>query len=204
MTPLRALEAVLGWLLALVILFEEWGWEPLQRMLARMGAWPGLRWIEGAIRRLPPYAALALFALPTLMLLPVKLGALWLIGQGQVVAGAVVIVVAKLVGTAVVARLFTLTRPALMRLDWFAALHGHWTRWKTALLERVRASRPWRAIGAVRHRIRRRWRSSAVSEVKRCQRTWRSWATRISPAKWGRTRSIHWSSVMPGLPGIRW
>ena len=37
-----------------------------------------------------------------------------------------------------VARLFTLTRPALMRLDWFAAMHGHWTRWKTALLERVR------------------------------------------------------------------
>ena len=158
MTPLRALEAVLGWLLALVILFEEWGWEPLQRVLARIGAWPGLRSIEGAVRRLPPYAALALFALPTAMLLPVKLGALWLIGQGQVVAGAVVIVVAKLVGTAVVARLFTLTRPALMRLDWFAAMHGHWTRWKTALLERVRASRPWRTIRAVRHRIRRRWR----------------------------------------------
>jgi hypothetical protein len=158
LTPLRALEAVLGWLLALVILFEEWGWEPLQRMLARMGAWPGLRWIEGAIRRLPPYAALALFALPTLMLLPVKLGALWLIGQGQVVAGAVVIVVAKLVGTAVVARLFTLTRPALMRLDWFAALHGHWTRWKNALLERVRASRPWRAARLLGRRWRRRWR----------------------------------------------
>jgi hypothetical protein len=86
--PLRALKATLGGLLALLILFEEWGWEPLQRVLARIGAWPGLRWVETAIRRLPPYAALGLFALPTLMLLPVKLGALWLIGQGQVVAGA--------------------------------------------------------------------------------------------------------------------
>jgi len=158
LTPLRALEAVLGWLLALVILFEEWGWEPLQRVLARIGAWPGLRWIEGAVRRLPPYAALALFALPTLMLAPVKLGALWLIGHGQVVAGAVVIVVAKLAGTAVVARLFTLTRPALMRLDWFAALHDRWSHWKNALLERVRASRPWRAARLLKHRVRRRWR----------------------------------------------
>ena len=86
MTPLRALEAVLGWLLALVILFEEWGWEPLQRVLARIGAWPGLRWIEGAIRRLPTYAALALFALPTVMLLPVKLGALWLIAGAAATA----------------------------------------------------------------------------------------------------------------------
>ena len=156
--PLRLLKGLVGWLLALVILFEEWGWEPLQRVLARIGAWPGLRWVETAIRRLPPYAALGLFALPTLMLLPVKLGALWLIGQGQVVAGAVAIVVAKLVGTAVVARLFTLTRPALMRLKWFSALHGHWTRWKNALLERVRASRPWRAARVLKHRVRRRWR----------------------------------------------
>lgn len=156
--PLRALKATLGWLLALLILFEEWGWEPLQRLLAAIGRWPGLRWIEGAIRRLPPYGALALFALPSLLLVPVKLGALWLMGHGQVVAGAVVIVVAKVAGTAVVARLFTLTRPALMRLAWFAALYGRWTRWKAALLARVRASRLWRLAIILARRERRRWR----------------------------------------------
>ena len=53
------LHALWQWPLALLILFEEWGWEPLQRVLARIGAWRGLRWIESAIRRLPPYAALA-------------------------------------------------------------------------------------------------------------------------------------------------
>ncbi|NTW42562.1 MAG: HAMP domain-containing histidine kinase, partial [Cellulomonadaceae bacterium] len=40
--------------------------------------------------------------LPTLALLPVKLLALWLIGQGQVIFGTLVILIAKLVGTAVV------------------------------------------------------------------------------------------------------
>ena len=155
--PLRALKATLGWLLALLILFEEWGWEPLQRLLAAIGRWPGLHWIESAIRRLPPYSALALFALPSLLLVPVKLGALWLIGHGQVVAGAVVIVVAKVVGTAVVARLFTLTRPALMRLAWFAALYSRWTRWKAALLARVRASKPWRVTRVLKKRALRRW-----------------------------------------------
>ena len=60
--PLRWLAHLSTWPLAVLVAFEEWGWEPLQRVLARIGAWPGLRWIEGAIRRLPTYAALALFA----------------------------------------------------------------------------------------------------------------------------------------------
>ena len=57
---IRRLLLPLKWLLALWLLFEEWGWVPLQALLARMGRWPGLRWLEGAIRQLPPYAALAL------------------------------------------------------------------------------------------------------------------------------------------------
>jgi hypothetical protein len=155
----RLLEHLVGWLLALLILFEEWGWEPLQAVLARLAAWLHLRRLEDVIRRLPPYAALAMFALPTLMLLPIKLGALWLIGKGQVVAGAALILVAKVAGTAIVARLFTLTQPALMRLDWFAALHGRGTRWKTTLLTRVRASGPWRAARVFKRQVRRRWQA---------------------------------------------
>jgi hypothetical protein len=157
--PLRLLEHLVGWLLALLILFEEWGWEPLQAALARLGAWLHLRRLEDVIRRLPPWAALALFILPTLALLPVKLGALWLIGHGQMLAGGAVIVGAKLVGTAVVARLFTLTQPSLMRLAWFAALYGRWSVWKAALLMQVRASWPWRAARVLKRRVRRRWQA---------------------------------------------
>lgn len=151
------LLAPFKWLLALLILFEEWGWEPLQRVLARIGQWPGLRWIESAVRRLPPYGALLLFALPALLLLPVKLAALWLIGQGHAVGGVAIIVIAKLVGTALVARLFTLTQPALMRLVWFANLYTRWTHWKEQLLAQVRASALWRSARAIRLRLRRFW-----------------------------------------------
>jgi hypothetical protein len=155
--PVRLLKALFGWLLALVILFEEWGWEPLQRALAWVGRLPGLRWAERRIQILPPYGALALFLLPTLLLLPVKLLALWLIGQGKVFAGTLVILGAKVVGTAIVARLFTLTQPALMRLAWFARLYGQWTVWKTALLAQVRASWAWRFARVVKHRMKQRW-----------------------------------------------
>ena len=152
----RGLAALLQWPLALLVLFEEWGWEPLQRLLARIGQWPGFRWIEARVQALPPAAALAVFLLPSLALLPIKLLALWLIGQGQALAGAVVIIAAKLVGTAVVARLFTLTRPALMQMAWFARLHARWSAWKQHWLARVRASLPWRLGRVLGRRLRSR------------------------------------------------
>lgn len=157
---LRLLKAPVRLVLALLILFEEWGWEPLQALMARIARLPVLRQLEALIARLPPYAALVVFFLPGLALLPVKIGALWLVGHGQKLLGLAVIVVAKLAGTAVVARLFKLTQPALMRLAWFAALYDRWSAWKTALLDWVRHSALWRELHAWRLRLRatlRRW-----------------------------------------------
>ena len=154
---LLLLRRCAGALLALLILFEEWGWEPLQRALAKLGRLPLLRQLEALVARLPPYAALVAFCLPALALLPVKLAALALIAHGQRLSGLVVIVLAKLVGTAIVARLFTLTRPALMQLPWFVRLHGRWTAWKDALLARVRASWAWRWGRVVKRQARQRW-----------------------------------------------
>ncbi|MEI7784149.1 MAG: hypothetical protein WCK08_07195 [Betaproteobacteria bacterium] len=156
---LRALLALLRWPLALVLVFEEWGWESLQRLLASLGRWPGFRWLEDRIERLPPYGALALFLLPTLLLLPLKLTALWLIGQGHALWGALLIIGAKLVGTAIVARLFTLTQPALMQLPWFARLYARWTAWKNGLLAWVRASGVWRAARLLKAQVKRLLRS---------------------------------------------
>ena len=144
-------------LLALLILFEEWGWEPLQRALAWVGRLPLLRQIEAAITRLPPRAALLVFLLPTLLLLPIKLLALAAIAHGHKLLGLGVILLAKLLGTAVVARLFALTRPALLQLAWFARIYGRWTAWKDALLARVRASWAWRSGRALKRLLRQRW-----------------------------------------------
>lgn len=155
-TFLRWLVRLSSWPLALLILFEEWGWDALQHALLRLFERLGLHWLEPRIRALPPYAALGLFALPALLLLPVKLAALWFIGAGHVVLGTLVIVAAKVLGTAIVARLFTLTQPALMRLAWFAALHRRWITWKTALLAQVRASWPWRRGRIARWQLHRR------------------------------------------------
>jgi len=152
-----ALKQVAAVLFALLILFEEWGWEPLQRLMARIARLPVLRHLEAAIARLPPWAALAALVLPLLVFVPAKLVAVWLIGSGRPGRGVVALLAAKMIGTAVIARIFALTRPALLQLPWFAALYARWITWKEVWLARVRASWAWRAGRAVARAARRQW-----------------------------------------------
>ena len=160
---LHALRAVARWLLALLILFEEWGWEPLQRAMAWLGRLPVLRQIEALIRRLPPYGALVVLLLPTLLILPIKIIALWMISKGRAVLGVSVILIAKIAGTALLARLFVLIQPALMELGWFARLYARWSHWKQALLAWLHATALWQQAQRLRRRVRcrvrqmRRW-----------------------------------------------
>lgn len=144
-------------LLALVLLFEEWGWEPLAALLARLARLPFFAWLEQRVRRLPPYAALATFAVPALMLLPVKLLALFLIGRHHALLGVAVLLAAKVAGTAVLARLFALTHDSLMRLAWFARGYPRWKAWKDRVMDEVRASSAWRAVQELRQRVALRW-----------------------------------------------
>ncbi len=152
----RFLAAAGGWIVALYVLFFEWGWEPLARALGVLARLPVVRWIEARIAALPPYAALAVFGVPTAALLPVKLLALALVARGHAVLGVAVIVAAKVIGTAIVARLFMLTQPALMHLPWFARAFGRWMVFKAVIVERARASLPWRLGRGLKAVTRRR------------------------------------------------
>ena len=130
----------------LVLLFEEWGWEPLARLFARLGELPFWAKLESIIKGLPPWAALLAFGLPVVTLIPIKLLALYLVSQGHVASGLMLVIAAKLTGTAIAARLFQLTEPALMRMPWFARLYIPWKTWKDGVLTKVRESAQWRAV----------------------------------------------------------
>ena len=149
------LAGTLQVLLALIIVFEEWGWRPLADMLGRLARWRPWARIEYAIARLPPYAALLAFALPTLILLPLKFLALFLIARGQLLLASLLFIAAKVVATALIARLFELTQPALMQIGWFAWSHDTVMPWKEALTEQVRTSWPWRVGRLWKERLRR-------------------------------------------------
>lgn len=136
----------------LVLLFEEWGWAPLAALFARLARLPLWGALERRIVALPPYGALVLYGLVLLTLFPVKLLALYLFGRGDLSLGVGLLLVAKVLGTALLARLFQLTQPALMHLAWFARWYPRWEGWKNALLARVRQSAPWRQVQGVKAR----------------------------------------------------
>ena len=156
---MKKLMKALHWLaatpLVLLLLFEEWGWEPLAALFAKLARLPLWAALERQIARLSTWAALVLLVLPALILFPLKLLALALFAKGQAAVGLAVLLGAKLVGTAVFARLFMLTQPALMRLAWFARWYPRWKAWKDHWMQRVRASAPWRAARAIRLRVTR-------------------------------------------------
>ncbi|MGC4061676.1 MAG: hypothetical protein QM749_12850 [Aquabacterium sp.] len=163
---LKRLIGTIGiWLIGLVLLFEEWGWEYLAAIAAWFGRLPGLRWIEGRIRRLPPYGALALFAVPLLTLLPIKILALYWLAHGHKMLGIGVIITAKLLGTAITARLFMLTQPTLMKLRWFARLFARWMRFKDKVLAQVKQSAAWQQWVAFK-RGAKHLRTSVASFVR--------------------------------------
>src|SRR5450830_136962 len=105
----KILRAIFFPLIAGLLLFEEWGWAPLAAAFARLARLPLWAWLERKISQLPPTGALLAFGVPMLTLLPVKVLALYLFGQGQTTLGLVLLLGAKLGGTAVLARLFQLT-----------------------------------------------------------------------------------------------
>jgi hypothetical protein len=96
-------------------------WHVLKSAVARL---------ERRVTKLGPRWALALLLLPAVLLLPMKVFALCLLALGRVVAGLAILLLAKVVGTVAVARVFVLTQPQLMRLGWFARARRRWTAWR--------------------------------------------------------------------------
>jgi hypothetical protein len=159
----RLLAAPFVFVAALIILLEDWLWDDLQRLAAWIGHLPVLRQLESLIAGLPPYAALAMFATPSLLLVPVKLAALWFIANGQPALGFLVAVGAKVAGTALVARLFTLTKANLLRIGWFSALHERFTAFKARVYGAIKAT----AVYRLAHRRFARMKTAVKELVRR-------------------------------------
>jgi hypothetical protein len=150
----RGVQFIIGWFLALLgmvfVLFEEVLWGLAGGVMRFLGRFGPIAWIEDRVRRLPPILALPLFVLPWLIMLPVKLGALWLIAMGKIVKGTALFVGGEAFGVAFLARLYELCRPALHRWPWFVIVERillRWTQWAHDILYRlpfVRAARAWR------------------------------------------------------------
>jgi len=139
--PLIVLAALLMWV-------EEWLWEHLKVLTAWVAKFPLIKWFERFIERLPPYPTMAVFLIPGAVLFPVKLAAVWLMTHGHVLIGLGVIVGAKVLGTAIVARSYVICKPKLMTIGWFARLHDWLIATRSRLYDAIKAMPLYQATRA--------------------------------------------------------
>jgi hypothetical protein len=160
---LRRLLRPLLILLALLFLLEAWLWIRLEPIVARVIAIIPLRRLKArigaAIERLSPAATLIVFAVPFIVLFPLKFLEFWLLAHRQWVGAILTLVAAKLIGLGLTAFIFEAARPKLLQMPWFRVFY-QWVLW---LLERAHA---------------------LVDPLKRRVRTW---LRMFSPARAGRT-----------------
>jgi uncharacterized membrane protein len=90
-------------------------WIGEQRVFARLRSW---------IRSLRPYPSLALFAVPLIILEPVKPVAAYLAATGQVRLGLMVLVVGEILKLVLVERLFSINRDKLLSIPAFSWAYG--------------------------------------------------------------------------------
>ncbi len=151
----------------IIILLEDWLWDDLQRLAAAIGRLPVFKQLETLIVSLPPYACLLTFAAPSLLLIPVKLAALYFIAHQHATLGLLTVVSAKFVGTALVARIYKLTENKLLQIGWFARLHTRFVAFKTKVYKVIKATRVYQRAHAYKLRIKESLRRHKQSFLQR-------------------------------------
>lgn len=86
------------------------------------------------IQALGPYQSLALLAVPTATVEPLKLVAVAIAGTGHWMTGAAMIVACYTLSLVVVERLFIIVKPKLLTIPWFAKIWQWFVRVRTAVL----------------------------------------------------------------------
>jgi hypothetical protein len=167
-------------LLALLFLLEAWLWDHLKPLVAWVVDLIPLERLKQRLRdgiaHLPPYAALGVFVVPFIVLLPLKFLEVFFLATHRWFAAALVIVFAKLLGLGVTAFVFEATRDKLLQMAWFVRVYEWFIgarAWAHAQTEPIRQRvqkiagmmKPQRAGRFFRHfrRLRRRaYRGSAA------------------------------------------
>ena len=118
--------------LALLFLLEAWLWDHLEPIVARavnLLPWGRVKlWLKRLIEDLPPWAALAVFIIPFIVLLPLKFLEVFFLAKRQWLAAGLVLIVAKLLGLGITAFVFDATRTKLLQMAWFARMFD-WFMW---------------------------------------------------------------------------
>lgn len=152
----HVLELVLVPIAAAVVFLEQTLIRYLNMMMAAFARLPLVARLEAFLVRLPPWAAVLVFAAPSILILPVKLAAFWFAMHRHFALAFVAVALGKVLATAIVARLYQILRPTLMSLRWFAWADRKFFQWRDWAYGFVRNLPAWRKATELIERMRAR------------------------------------------------
>jgi hypothetical protein len=155
----HALELLLVPVVATVVFIEDVLLHYLGQLMAAVSRWPPVARTEQWLRQLPPWAAVIAFVAPSILILPVKLAAVWFALHHKFTLSILSIVAGKLLATALVARLYRVLHPTLMRMPWFVRAETWLFAWRDRLYAFVRALPAWQRAAALVKRAKALMRS---------------------------------------------
>ncbi|MDQ4135562.1 MAG: hypothetical protein M3158_05215 [Pseudomonadota bacterium] len=132
--------------------------QPVIRALARLRPVQRLRtWLES----LGPYTALVILGVPAAVIEVLKLGAVFWVARGHVVSGTAALLALHGASLLSTERLFTVVKPQLLTIPWFAALWGRVEAVRDALLRWLHGTRAWGQLRILLGHLRRAFTGAA-------------------------------------------
>jgi hypothetical protein len=118
--------------LALLFLLEAWLWdhlEPIVERVVNLVPWGRVKvTLARLIGRLPPWAVLFIFAIPFIVIAPLKFLEVYFLATRNWLGAVSVIVLIKLLGLGLTAFIFEVTREKLLEMAWFRRMYD-WFLW---------------------------------------------------------------------------
>ncbi|HUL01280.1 MAG TPA: hypothetical protein VLX29_10575 [Nitrospirota bacterium] len=139
----RVIRLILVILAAIWLLFEDWVWDTIVDLMAEVGRLKIINRFESFVARQNQYLLLTLFTFPFLIVIPAKLYGLFLITNGKVIRGVIIFVVAEVLITSLLTRLFIISKDKLLQIKAFETSY-YWLKDKKEwLYSEVRKLRAW-------------------------------------------------------------
>jgi hypothetical protein len=139
----RVIRLILVSLAAIWMLFEDWVWDTIVGLMEEVGRLKIFNRFESFLARQNQYLLLTLFTFPFLIVIPAKLYGLYLIADGKVIRGVTIFIVAEVLITALVTRLFMISKDKLLQIKAFETCY-YWLKDKKEwLYSELRKLRAW-------------------------------------------------------------
>ena len=158
----RGLELLFVPIAAAIVFFEQVLIKYLNVAMAAFARLPWIARFEAWLLTLPPYGALLTFAFPSILILPIKIITVWCGLHGKYSLALGTLIAGKILGTAILARLYRILRPKLMTISWFAWADTHFFYWRDRAYAFVKSLPAWQKAKALIERSRA-WLAGLVS-----------------------------------------